>query len=554
MPSGPGVPLRKPRNTENPLPRHDQRPELCMIFESDPATTQDGGDAPDIEPRMFQFLDAMPVGVFIGLPGGRPYYANAEGMQLLLQDTNPSAEVLEGAKAYRACLAGTDDPYPAEREPMARALAGETVHCDDMEIRRTDGTVVPLELWATPVFGPAGSIDQAIVAYVDISERREAEVANASQAALLELADDAIFVRDSASRITYWNRGGERTYGFPRAEALGKVSYELLHTEFSEPREDIEAKVARDGQWEGEIVHTRRDGRVIVVMSRWAAYRGTDGRLAGAIEVNRDVTIPRQRTEAELLRRASALERANIQLARSNEELEQFAYVASHDLSEPLRAISGPMSLLARRYRGELDAEADQFIEFAVDGCRRMQAIIDDLLALSRAGRADGELQAVDCNVLVKGVVAGLGARIAETGAIVRVDPLPTVVSPPTQLGQVFQNLISNALKFVPAGVVPEVVVSAERIGDEWDFSVVDNGIGIEPRHRERIFGMFKRLHNRNEYEGSGIGLALCKRIVEREGGRIGVEAAPSGHGSCFWFALPIAAPVPEPYAAGEAS
>jgi PAS domain S-box-containing protein len=437
---------------------------------------------------------------------------------------------------------------------MARALGGETVHSEDMEIRRPDGTVVPLELWATPVAGQVGLIDYAIVAFVDMSERRKAEEANASQAALIELAHDAIFVRDMSSRITFWNSGAEQTYGFPRAEALGKVSHELLHTEFPEPLADIEAKVARDGQWDGEIVHTRNDGRVIVVMSRWAAYRGTDGRLAGAIEVNRDVTIPRQRTEAELLRRASALERANIQLARSNEELEQFAYIASHDLSEPLRAISGPISLLARRYGDQLDAEADQFIEFAVDGCRRMQAMIDDLLALSRAGRVDGEIEQVDCNVLVEGVVAGLGARIAETGAIVRLEPLPTVVSQPTQLGQVFQNLISNALKFIPAGVVPEVVVSAERIGDEWDFSVVDNGIGIEPRHRERIFGMFKRLHSRTEYEGSGIGLALCKRIVEREGGRIGVEAAASGRGSSFWFALPIASPVASPVTSAEAS
>jgi light-regulated signal transduction histidine kinase (bacteriophytochrome) len=151
-------------------------------------------------------------------------------------------------------------------------------------------------------------------------------------------------------------------------------------------------------------------------------------------------------------------------------------------------------------------------------------------------------------------VIAGLALRIAETGAVVRVDPLPTVTSHPTQLGQVFQNLISNALKFVPPGVVPEVVVSAEQAGDEWDFSVTDNGIGIEPRHRERIFGMFKRLHNRSEYEGSGIGLALCKRIIEREGGRIGVDEAPSGQGSSFWFALPIASRIAAPTAAKEAS
>jgi PAS domain S-box-containing protein len=503
---------------------------------------------------LFQFLDAMPVGVFIGLPGGRPYYANDEAVRILGRGVHPSAVTSELSAVYQAYIVGTDDPYPVERIPMVRSLGGETVHSEEMEIRRPDGTVVPLEMWTTPVYGPAGSIDHAIVAFVDTTERRQAEAANASQAAMLNLAHDAIFVRDTASRITYWNRGAERTYGIPRAEALGRVSHDLLQSEFPEPLADIEATVARDGQWEGEIVHTRSDGKVIVVASRWAAYRGTDGRLLGAMEVNRDVTIPRQRAEAELLRRASALERANIQLARSNEELEQFAYVASHDLSEPLRAISGPISLLARRYRDQLDAEADQFIEFAVDGCRRMQAIIDDLLALSRAGRVDGELQQVDCTTLVDNVIAGLAARIAETGAVIRVEALPTILSQPTQLGQVFQNLISNALKFIPHGVVPEVVVSAERIGDEWDFSVTDNGIGIEPRHRERIFGMFKRLHSRSEYEGSGIGLALCKRIVERQGGRIGVEAAPSGQGSCFWFAIPIAAaPEAAPYGA-EAS
>jgi light-regulated signal transduction histidine kinase (bacteriophytochrome) len=150
----------------------------------------------------------------------------------------------------------------------------------------------------------------------------------------------------------------------------------------------------------------------------------------------------------------------------------------------------------------------------------------------------------VDCNLLVNSVIGGLGPRIAETGATVRVDPLPTVASHPTQLGQVFQNLICNALKFVPPGVVPEVVVCAERAGDEWRFSVTDNGIGIEPRHRERIFGMFKRLHGRTAYEGSGIGLALCKRIVQRQGGSIAVEGAPSGHGTRFWFALPVPSPV----------
>ena len=501
---------------------------------------QGQSDSPGSHEGPFHYLDALPVGIFIALPGGRPYYANREAVRLLGRGVLTSATGPELATSYQAYVIGTDEIYPTERSPLIRALAGEISYIDDIEIRRPDGTVVPIEVWGTPVFGPDGSVEHGIATFIDISDRRHAEAALASRRALLDLAHDAAFLTDTEGQIKYWNTGAEQTYGYTPAEARGRVSHELLHTEFPEPREDIVAKVARDGQWDGELVQSCSDGRVIVVMSRWAAHRADDGRLLGTMQANRDITS-RKRDEAELLRRASALERANIQLARSNEELEQFAYIASHDLSEPLRAISGPISLLARRYHDQLDAEADQFIEFAVDGCRRMQAIIDDLLALSRAGRIDGELQQVDCNLLVESVVAGLGARIAETGAIVRVDPLPTVTSQPTQLGQVFQNLISNALKFIPPGVVPEVVVSAERIGDEWDFSVVDNGIGIEPRHRERIFGMFKRLHNRNEYVGSGIGLALCKRIVERQGGRIGVEEAPSGQGSRFWFALPVA-------------
>jgi PAS domain S-box-containing protein len=501
----------------------------------------------------FHYLDALPVGIFIALPGGRPYYANREAVRLLGRGVLTSTTGPQLATAYQAYLIGTDEIYPTERSPLIRALGGETTYVEDIEIRRPDGTAVPIEVWGTPVFGPTGSVEHGIATFIDISERKRAEAALASRRALLDLAHDAAFLTDTDARINYWNTGAEQTYGYTPAEAVGRLSHELLRTEFPLPLADIEAKVARDGQWDGELAQTCSDGRAIFVVSRWAAHRAGDGRLLGTMQANRDITSLK-RDEAELLRRASALERANIQLTRSNEELEQFAYVASHDLSEPLRAISGPISLLARRYRDQLDAEADQFIEFAVDGCRRMQSIIDDLLALSRAGRVDGELQAVDCNVLVGNVVAGLGARIAETGAIVRVEPLPTVVSQPTQLGQVFQNLISNALKFIPAGVVPEVVVSAERIGDEWDFSVTDNGIGIEPRHRERIFGMFKRLHSRSEYEGSGIGLALCKRIVEREGGRIGVETAPSGQGSSFWFALPIAAPIEAPIEARMAS
>jgi PAS domain S-box-containing protein len=499
--------------------------------------TDDQNGSAGCEMGPFHFLDALPVGIFIALPGSVPYYANLEAVRLLGQGVLPSATRPQLGEVDLAYRVGTDEIYPTDRTATSRALAGETTYIDDVEIHRADGTVVPIEVWGTPMFGPDGSVEHSIATFLDISDRKRAEVALGSRRALLDLAHDAAFLSDTGERITYWNSGAEQVYGYTPAEALGRISHELLHTEFPEPLADVRAKVARDGQWDGELVHTRSDGQAIVVMSRWAAHRAHDGRLLGNLQANRDITS-RKRAEAELLRRATALERANVQLERSNEELEQFAYIASHDLSEPLRAISGPISLLARRYCDQLDPEADQFIEFAVDGCRRMQAIIDDLLAFSRAGRFDGEIGQVDCNLVVRTVIAGLGPRIAETGATVRVDPLPTVAGQPIQLGQVFQNLVSNALKFVAPGVVPEVVVSAERIGDEWRFSVTDNGIGIEPRHRERIFGMFKRLHGRTEYEGSGIGLALCKRIIQREEGRVGVEDAPSGGGSRFWFTL----------------
>jgi light-regulated signal transduction histidine kinase (bacteriophytochrome) len=254
----------------------------------------------------------------------------------------------------------------------------------------------------------------------------------------------------------------------------------------------------------------------------------------------------RERLQAQLEQRTAQLECANTdlqkqgeELARSNTELETFAYVASHDLSEPLRAISGPIGLLARRYEGQLDAEADQFIHFVVDGAQRMQTMIDDLLVYSRVGRVEGRIGPVDLNAVLEVVLTALRPTINDNQAIVTIESLPVVVGEATQLSRVFQNLLSNALKFTVPGEAPRVQVGAERSDEGWRFSVTDNGIGIEARYRERIFGMFKRLNTRDEYPGTGIGLALAKKIIERHGGRIGVEDAPTGVGSRFWFVFP---------------
>ena len=229
------------------------------------------------------------------------------------------------------------------------------------------------------------------------------------------------------------------------------------------------------------------------------------------------------------------------ELARSNADLEQFAYVASHDLQEPLRMVSAYTQLLAERYRGQLDETADKFIGYASEGALRMQVIIRDLLAFSRVGRERAASASVDCNSLVEGILQSLRSTIAESGAVVTHAGLPTIWAHPTRLAQVFQNLIGNAIKF--RGKEPPVVsVHAEKAGADWAFTVSDNGIGIAPEHAESIFVVFQRLHSRSEYAGNGIGLAICKKIVELYGGKIWVESQ-AGKGSSFKFTMPSHSP-----------
>ena len=241
--------------------------------------------------------------------------------------------------------------------------------------------------------------------------------------------------------------------------------------------------------------------------------------------------------EVRVRERTAELQRRTDELARSNAELEQFAYIASHDLQEPLRMVSSYVQLLERRYKSRLDEDADKFIAFATEGATRMQKLINDLLAYSRVGTRGKSFEAVDLEVVLAQVLENLHLAIKEKKAVVTHDPLPTVYGDSAQLTQVFQNLIDNAIKF-RREEAPKVHISARISGDDCVCSVQDNGIGIAPEYLDRLFLLFQRLHTRKEYPGTGLGLAICKRIVERHGGRIWVESR-RGEGSTFYFTLP---------------
>lgn len=267
-----------------------------------------------------------------------------------------------------------------------------------------------------------------------------------------------------------------------------------------------------------------------------------DGNFAGYIGSCYDITEAKrgQDQKSQLLQ----------EVQRSNQELEHFAYIASHDLQEPLRMITGYLQLICRRYQGKLDQEAEEFIGFAVDGARRMEALIKDLLAFSRIGRKGKPLQPVACSQILDTVLNNLKISLDESAALLSSGPLPTVLADPGQLTQLLQNLVHNAIKF-RGEAPPRIAIEAVPRGTSWEFSVRDNGIGIAPRHRERIFQIFQRLHPIGQYPGTGIGLAFCKKIVERHGGEIWVEGE-EGEGTCIRFLLPAAAEIGEAGRANE--
>jgi PAS domain S-box-containing protein len=320
--------------------------------------------------------------------------------------------------------------------------------------------------------------------------------------------------------------------GYTRAELQGRGPQELVHPD---DREEDQRRIAQfmAGElpvYDFEKRYVRKDGRVVWAHLTSALIRSPDGKALRTAAIVEDIT-ERKGAEEELKNTAA-------ELARSNRDLAQFAAAASHDLQEPLRTIQGHLGIVERRLSDKLDEGTRRSMEFAVEGAARMEALIRDLLAYSRAGQAGKEFVEVDMEALLSEVVEGLRASIEAAGASVLHEPLPKIKAQATQMSQLIQNLLGNAIKYRSKDNKPEIHVGARREGGAWTFQVRDNGIGIRPQDAERIFLIFHRLHTRQEYPGTGIGLAICKKIVENQGGRIWVESKP-GEGSAFFFTIP---------------
>ena len=361
---------------------------------------------------------------------------------------------------------------------------------------------------------------------------------------ILETIQEGYFEVDLAGNFVFWNESLVQLLGY-RHERMAGLNYRAYTRDgHSAAVFEVFSQVYRTGQpvtsfgW--EII--RPDGSQRYAEASAGPIRGEDDQIVGFRGIVRDVTARRNAEDR--------LESKSRELARSNEELRQFAYVASHDLQEPLRMVAGYTQLLARRYEGKLDAEADLFIRYSIQGVTRMQALIRDLLDYSRVQTHGRAFETVSLDDALDWALFNLETAISQSGAKVTTDPLPDVRGDATQLGQLFQNLIGNAIKFRGDRRL-EIHVGVQKRGGEWHVLVRDNGIGIDPEDRTRIFDIFQRLHGRDEFEGTG--LAICKRIVDRHGGRIWTEPSP-GQGATFVFTLPRArTPETERAALGDA-
>jgi PAS domain S-box-containing protein len=450
---------------------------------------------------------------------------------------NAGAERIKGYKAEEIVGKNFSLFYPREdidqgrpEEDLRIAAADGRSETERWRVRK-DGSRFWSNLVITAARSPSGALLGFSEISHDITERKETD---AKYRGLLEAAPDAMVVVNHAGEIVLLNHQAQKHFGYHSGELVGQPVKHIIPNGFAERllADGIRSAAEVLAQQIGtgiELQGRRKDGSDFPIEIMLSPLQSREGTLVTA--AIRDISV-RKQTEALLEKKAE-------ELARSNVELKHFAYVASHDLQEPLRMVASYTQLLAKRYRGKLDSDADEFIAYAVDGCNRMQQMIRDLLTYSSAGAAEiGGLQSISCERALDAALGNLRAAIEESAALVTHDLLPPMTTNGAQLTQIFQNLIGNAIKYRGSRALRIHVSTRTGGNQERIFSVSDNGIGIDPQYFDRIFVLFQRLHGRGEFAGTGIGLSICKKILELQGGRIWVESQED-HGSIFHFALP---------------
>ncbi len=367
--------------------------------------------------------------------------------------------------------------------------------------------------------------------FQDIGDRRRAEETANLLASIVESSEDAIVSKNLNGIIMSWNQGAERLFGYTAAEVVGKSILIVIPEDRLEEEPKILERLKLGERVEHfETVRVRKDGKPVNVSLTISPVRAPDGRIVGASKVARNIT--------EKVQQEQLIQEANTALTRANDDLQQFAYSASHDLQEPLRMVAIYSELLRRKFGGQLGPTGEEYISHTIQGAKRMESLLRDLRAYTQVSMVGKDpTDEIDAEEVLKKTLLNLEVAINDSGASITSGPLPAVRIYKFQLEQVFQNLIGNAIRY-HGSERPQIHVAAERRGNKWLFSVRDNGIGIEPQFQEQIFGIFKRLHSADQYSGTGMGLAICQRAVERTGGKIWVESEP-GVGSTFFFTIP---------------
>jgi PAS domain S-box-containing protein len=461
----------------------------------------------------------------------------SEDLNGIVRSWNRGAQELFGYKAeeiigQHISLLAPPDSADETATILNHIARGERVDHHETKQKTKDGRILTVSLSVSPIVDAAGRVVAAAKVARDMTEQKRLVQLQERLAAIVESSEDAIVSKDLTGTIQSWNKGAEQLFGYTADEVIGKsitivIPPDRLHEEL-----DILNRLKRGERVEPfDTIRRHKDGSLLNISLTVSPVRDAQGRVVGASKVARNIT--------ERKRQEKALQEANKALTQSNEDLEQFAYSASHDLQEPLRTASAFSDLLQMKFGGKLGREGDEFIRYIVDASTRMQQLLHDLRSFAKASKlTQDQVPSIDAGEVLRRTISNLTTVINDSNATITHGELPIVAIHEFQLEQLFQNIISNAIRY-RSETAPVIRIDAKCSDSTCTFSIRDNGIGIDPQYKEQIFGIFERLHTTADYSGTGMGLAICQRIVERLGGRIWVESE-LGRGSTFYFTLPM--------------